>query len=80
LNRTFAFAKVHGYEKAISEAEKLSLNDHSLYHSLLGYLYSRIDADRSISHYQQSIALTKSKSEKETLVKELRRLEERRSY
>ena len=79
LNRTFAFAKVHGYEKAIWEAEKLSLNDHFLYHSLLGYLYSRIDADRSISHYQQAIALTKSKSEKETLVKELRRLEERRS-
>src|SRR6185369_7940088 len=43
LNRTFAFAKVHGKETAIPEAEKLALGNNHFYYTLLGYLYTDID-------------------------------------
>ncbi len=74
LNRTFAFAKVYGYDKAIIEAEKLQLTDNSYYHGLLGYLYAYTDIDKAISHYMQAIQLTKSKNEKQALLKEIKRL------
>jgi RNA polymerase sigma-70 factor (ECF subfamily) len=78
LNRTFAYAKVYGNEKAIPEAEKLNLNNNN-YYSLLGYLYSTVDANKSIGHYQKAILLTKSKAEKQTLTKEIERLNDRKS-
>lgn len=34
LNRTFAFAKVYGNEKAIKEAEKLNLSENNYYYNL----------------------------------------------
>ena len=74
LNRTFAFAKVYGYEKAISEAEKLNLPENSQYCQLLGYLYSQSDIFKAIQHYEMAIKLTKSLTEKETLKKEIERL------
>ena len=37
LNRTFAYGKVYGKEKAIVEAEKLGLQENRYYHELLGY-------------------------------------------
>lgn len=74
LNRTFAFAKVHGYEKAIVEAEKLKLTESNYYHELLGYLYSDKNVDKAIDHYRQAIELTKSKAERKTLIKEVERL------
>lgn len=77
LNRTFAYAKVHGHEKAIIEAVNLQLTDNSAYHGLLGYLYTTIDLEVAISHYQQAVQLTKSRSEKQTLTKELNRLKEK---
>lgn len=74
LNRAFAFARVYGNEKAIAEAEKLHLNNNSQYLSLLGYLYSSVDVQKSISFYRQAISLTKSKMEIHTLSKEINRL------
>lgn len=74
LNRAFAFAKVYGNEKGIQEAEKLNLNDNNLYHSLLGFLYTDVDPDKSITHYKTALSLTKSKAEKQTLMKEIQRL------
>jgi len=71
LNRTFAFAKVYGHEKAISEAEKLNLTNSNSYHGLLGYLYGDSDSERAINHYEQAIKLTKSKTEKQTLTKQI---------
>jgi RNA polymerase sigma-70 factor (ECF subfamily) len=79
LNRAFAFAKVHGCEKAIPEAEKLNLKNNNHYYSLLGYLYANTDIDRSVSHYRQAIALTRSKIETQTLTKEIERLIEKKS-
>ena len=74
LNRTFAFAKVYGNEKAIPEAEKLNLNGDSHYHSLLGFLYAEIDVNKSIAHYETAITLTKSKAGKQALVREVQQL------
>ena len=74
LNRTFTFAKVYGNEKAILEAKKLGLKGNSYYHALLGYLYANTDIDKSIAHYEQAIKLTKSETEKQTLLKEIRLL------
>lgn len=79
LNRAFAFAKVHGYEKAISEAEKLNLAESNYYHELLGYLYSNTDIDNAIIHYTKAISLTKSKTEQQTLYKEIERLKQNKS-
>ena len=61
-------------EHAIKEAEKLNLNENNYYHSLLGYLYADTDIDKAIAHYSKAINLTKSKSEKKTLMKEIERL------
>jgi len=74
LNRTFAFAKVYGYDKGIIAAEKLQLEDNSYYHSLLGYLYAGRDVDKAVAHYNTAIKLTKSAAERRTLLKEVGRL------
>lgn len=74
LNRAFAFAKVYGHKKAIFEAEKLNLIESNYYHELLGYLHSDTNIVKAIEHYEQAIKLTKSKTEKKTLEKEIARL------
>lgn len=79
LNRTFAFAKVYGHERAIPEAEKLNLADSNYYHELVGYLYADTDIYKTIYHYEQAFKLTKSKTEKQTLAKEIERLKNQNS-
>lgn len=74
LNRTFAFAKVYGNKKALPQALKLNLVENSYYHELLGYLYSEIDIAKAITHFEQATTLTKSKTEKQTLKKKIKRL------
>lgn len=74
LNRAFAFAKVYGNKRALPEALKLNLVENSYYHELLGYLYSDTDVAKAIAHFEQAIMLTKSKTEKQTLKKEIKRL------
>jgi RNA polymerase sigma factor (sigma-70 family) len=74
LNRTFAFAKVHGNEQGIKEAEKLQLDGMTYYHALLGYLYANLNANKAIGHYKKAIALSKSITEKKTLMKEMERI------
>ena len=76
LNRTFAYARVYGAQKAIPEAEKLNLQDNIYYHQLLGYLYSGIDNIKAITHYEKAIALTSSKTQKKALAKEIQQLTE----
>ncbi|CAL1516344.1 DUF6596 domain-containing protein [Chitinophaga sp. MM2321] len=74
LNRTFAFAKVYGNEQGIKEAEKLHLVESNYYHSLLAYLFADTHIDKAIGYYNKAIALTKSETEKKTLLKEIERL------
>ncbi len=77
LNRAFALAQVHGYQKAIIVTEKLKYNESSYYHQLLGYLYSKNNYQKAIQHYDSALKLTKSKTEKEALKKEIGRLTEK---
>lgn len=74
LNRTFAFSKVYGNQQAISEAEKLKMDDNEHYHALLGYLYSGPNTAKAIAHYQKAVRLSKSVPEQKTLKRELERL------
>lgn len=75
LNRTFAFSKVYGNIKAITEAEKLKLIDHIDYHKLLGYLNTDHNKAVAIQHYKNTLQLTKSKIEKQMIIKEIERLQ-----
>ena len=61
-------------EKAIVEAEKLGLEDNHYYHELLGYLYTDIDNQKAIAHYQKAITLSKSPNERATLQKQIEQL------
>lgn len=74
LNRAFSFSKVYGREKALLEVEKLKLTENSYYHELLGYLYADTNIGKAVEHYEKAIGLTKSKTEKQTLTKEIKRL------
>lgn len=76
LNRAFAFSKVYGNEKALIETEKLNLISNEYYHGLLGYLYSELNIDKAVYHYQEAIRLTKSKPEKQTLQKQINLLKQ----
>ncbi len=71
LNRTFAFSKVYGKEKAVIEAEKINLINSEYYHGLMGYLYSELNTDKAIYHYEEAIRLTKSKPEKQAIQKQI---------
>ncbi len=76
LSRTFAFSKVYGNIKAITEAEKLKLIDHIDYYKLLGYLYADHNKPEAIKVYKIALQLTKSNSEKQMIIKEIERLEQ----
>lgn len=79
LNRSFVLSKVHGHQKAIDEAEKLKLTENIQYHELLGYLYTQTDIPKAIKHYEKAIELSKSKTGKQTLTKEIARLKEKQN-
>lgn len=74
LNRTFAFARVHGKETAIHEAEKLNLKNNHFYYTLLGYLYTDIDNRKAKEHFESALALAKTASDKQTIQKKIDRL------
>lgn len=62
LNRAYAFAQVHGNEKAIIEAEKTGLGEHYLYHLLLADLHT--DVAKKRQHLRSALALIPSNNEK----------------
>lgn len=69
LNRTYALFRVYGNEKAITEALKLNLNENQFYHSLLGHLYSDLDNQRAMLHFQKALDLAKSDNDKKVIQK-----------
>lgn len=79
LNRTFAFAQVHGTEAGLAEARKLNLAESSHYHSLLGYLLAGDQPNEAIPHYQRAIELSKSEAEKRTLYAAIDRIKEKQA-
>ncbi|HWD90354.1 MAG TPA: DUF6596 domain-containing protein [Mucilaginibacter sp.] len=74
LNRTYALAKVYGNETAITEAEKLGLDQSHLYHSLLGELYSGVDTKKAIGHFTIASKLTKTSADKNVIKKKIEKL------
>lgn len=72
LNRTYALAKADGNAVAIIEAEKLTqLVDNALYHSLLGHLYTGINNTQALLHLNAAFKLTKVRSEKNRIEKNI---------
>jgi RNA polymerase sigma-70 factor (ECF subfamily) len=74
LNRTFALAKATGRTEAIAEAEKLQLTDNHFYFTLLGELYSGIDHQKAVQHFEKAASLAKTQAEKQLLEKKIRTL------
>lgn len=74
LNRTYALAKANGKETAIAEAEKLNLTDNHFYYSLLGHLYSGIDNQQAIDHYEKAYRMAVSVADKNTIRKKIEAL------
>lgn len=74
LNRAYAISKARGKKEAITEAEKLKLEDNHLYHSLLGELYKDVDHKKAMEHLRKAISLAKSEADKNILLKRLEKL------
>lgn len=57
LNRTFAIAKARSPQEAIIAAEKLQLTDNHFYYSLLGNLYTGINDEKAVLHYETALKM-----------------------
>ncbi|MBC7868330.1 MAG: RNA polymerase subunit sigma [Gloeobacteraceae cyanobacterium ES-bin-316] len=77
LNRTFALAKADSYEKAISEALKLRLENNHLYFALLGELYNSVDKVSAKKYFSQAISLARTERDKNLLSKKLLNLNDK---
>jgi RNA polymerase sigma-70 factor (ECF subfamily) len=73
LNRTYALSKANSKEEAITEAEKLELNDSHLYHSLLANLYEGVNQQKVRYHLETALQLAKTGGDKKTIEKKLRK-------
>ncbi len=71
LNRTYAYAKVHGAQKAIAEAGKLQLEHNQYYHTLLGELYRETDKAKAATHFQAALLLAKTAHDRNIIQKKL---------
>jgi RNA polymerase sigma factor (sigma-70 family) len=78
LNRASVIHQLKGPDQALTELESSPhLNDweqHYLYHSLLGEIYSGKDKAKAQTHYQKAADLTQSKHEKSLLQKKITQL------
>ncbi|SFD15938.1 RNA polymerase sigma-70 factor, ECF subfamily [Chitinophaga sp. CF118] len=74
LNRTFALAKVKGKQQAINEAEKLGLTGNYFYYSLLGNLYTDIDDEKALQHYEAALKLVNSTADRILMTKHIDQL------
>jgi RNA polymerase sigma-70 factor (ECF subfamily) len=71
LNRTYALSKIKGKKVAITEAEKLKLNDNHYYFTLLGELYSDVDKEKAIQNFSRAHDLARTPADKQTIKKRL---------
>lgn len=74
LNRTYALSKANGKAIAIQEALKLNLHNNHLYNTLLGNLYTTIDNNAAMQHFEQALQLARSTAEKRLVAKNMDRL------
>ena len=75
LNRTFALSKVKGKQVAITEAEKLQLNNNHYYFTLLGELYRDLDNKKALENFQKAFTLAKTHTDKLTISKFITKFE-----
>jgi len=76
LNRTFVLSKTNGKKEAIIEAEKLKLTDNHFYYSLLGNLYTDLDNNKALQHFETALQLAHSATDKITITKNIERLQD----
>lgn len=74
LNRTYALSKTYGNLAAIVEAEKLNLAENHLYHALLGSLYTELNAEKALAHYQKAYEFAKSTLDQLMIEKQIAKL------
>jgi len=74
LNRAYAISKARSKNEAIKEAEKLDLTGNHLYYSLLADLYTNIDDEKALHHFQQALLLSKSAADKKLISENIRHL------
>jgi RNA polymerase sigma-70 factor (ECF subfamily) len=67
LNRTYALSKANSKQEAIIEAEKLNLTGNHFYFTLLGELYTGIDAKKAKENFQKAISLAKTVTDKKII-------------
>jgi RNA polymerase sigma-70 factor (ECF subfamily) len=75
LNRTFAYYKVYGQQAALIEAEKLNMESNHFYFILLGELYSNLDNEKAIFHFDKAYALAKTQPEKQNIRQKIANLQ-----
>jgi RNA polymerase sigma-70 factor (ECF subfamily) len=71
LNRTYALSKRDGKSVAIKEAEKLNLTESPYYHTLLGDLYSGVDNQKALQHFETALTLIHSPATQATIRKNM---------
>lgn len=74
LNRVFAISKRYGKKAGIAEAENLQMKDNHFYQSLLGHLYTDLDNQKALEHYQQALKLASSEADGKTIRKNIQML------
>lgn len=79
LNRTFALAKARSKPEAIIEAEKLELTDNYFYYTLLGNLYTHIDDQKAVQHYQTALKQANTPTDIALLEKNIEQIKRRLS-
>lgn len=74
LNRTYAYAKVHGHLKALEEARKLRLEGNQFYHMLLGVLYEDIDRKLSLENFEMAFAHARAEADRQLIQLRINRI------
>lgn len=75
LNRVYAVYKVHGRAAALSEAERLNMDNNHFYFLLLGELYKGFDNGQSLNNYEKALELARTEPEKQGIREKIEALE-----
>lgn len=71
LNRIFALYKTRGAVAALAVAEALNFDTNHFYYLLLGELYKDIDPAKAKTQLRKALALAKTQTEKDGIIKKL---------
>lgn len=73
LNMIYVYSRIYGKEKAIVKAEQLAL-DTKFYFMLLGELYTDVDDQKAIAHFNSAIARAKTIAERSSIERKIDKL------